>query len=150
MLATIFDRLDSSWALDLEALNEFLDDKLIDDDSDLFIDVAISIVCLEYLAVKNLTPKILDVVVDATIQYLAATEGIDNYAKKIIHQHFLPIMKKSESQGLPPTDGIIQLLSQKYLKNENIFFNMALMTVILTKTGTWKQIVTKYNVFWRN
>lgn len=146
LIGVAWERIEQDWESDLNSLNDVLKTNFDDQNTDLYIDIVLSLIALEFLAVKNISPIYFNKVIQITSQLLSETEDVGDYMKMAMQQYFLPAITKADRENKNPAESISSMIMDKYCKSPNMLTGMGIMTVILTKVGVWRTISEKYKI----
>lgn len=146
LISVAWERIEQDWNGDLRTLNEVLSTNFDEENTDLYVDIILALIALEFLAVKNLSSRYFNRVVNITTQLLSESEDIGDYSKMVMQQYLLPAITKADRVKRNPAEDITSMIMDKYCKSPNAFIGMGIMTVIVTKAGIWKTLNDNYKI----
>jgi hypothetical protein len=146
-LRALSRRYELNWPTQIIRLNAASGEELIHPDEKLAeYEFFLCTISLEMGSIMNLVPEKYDIIYKSLIKYMTENMNTGEYAKKAISQHYLPAIRRAELDGELPHEEVVFILSQKLDIKFNVYIGMALSEIVISHTGTWKDIFKKYNV----
>lgn len=145
LVISIIDKIKIQLEDDKESLLSVKEDLTIDD-AIFTYEVYLAVLSMELRAVKNISPELQDPLLDNIKKIMISDDNFGEYSVDSINNVYPKFFSLAERDGSLSIEGALWVLSERLELELTPLIGTALMSVLSSKMGTWRNITSQYTI----